>query len=161
VHERELETVDLGAVAGQVVAALQALEARPRLALRSEGGAIVRGYENELHDALSNLVENALKYAPDAPVDVRVRSDGRDVVVDVTDHGPGIPFDEQELVFSRFYRGRDRGETEGFGLGLAIAKRAVERAKGTIALASVPGQGSAFTIRIPRATRGEAVALAV
>jgi len=161
VHERELETVDLGAVAGQVVSALQALEGQSRLALRSEVGAIVRGYESELHDALSNLVENALKYAPDAPVDVRVRRDGRDVVIDVTDHGPGIPLDEQELVFSRFYRGRDRGDTEGFGLGLAIAKRAVERASGTIALASVPGEGSAFTIRIPRATRGEPVALAV
>ena len=161
VHERELETVDLGALAGQVVSALQSLDVRPRISLQAEHGSIVRGYENELHEALSNLVENALKYAPDSPVGVRVANVGNVVVVDVVDRGPGIPLDEQERVFSRFYRGRDRGEAEGFGLGLAIAQRAVERSNGTIELASMPGDGSAFTIRIPRAAHGEQVALAV
>jgi len=161
VDERALETVDLGQVAGQVVAALEALGAGPRIALRADGKAIVRGHESELHDALSNLVENALKYAPGSPVEVRVRSDGAAAVVDVIDRGPGIPINEQQQVFSRFYRGRDHGEAEGFGLGLAIAKRAVERAGGEIVLVSEPGKGSAFTMRMPSATRGEAVALAV
>jgi two-component system OmpR family sensor kinase len=161
VHERELETVDLGDVASQVVAAREALETRPRIALRVEDRAIVRGYESELHDALANLVENALKYAPDSPVEVRVHGEGGAAVVDVIDHGPGIPRDEQESVFSRFYRGRDRGDAEGFGLGLAIARRAVERSGGDLSLASTPGQGSVFTIRLPRAERGEAVAFAV
>jgi two-component system OmpR family sensor kinase len=160
IRERDLETVDLGAVAGAVVSALQVLEARPRLALRTEPDAIVRGYESELHDAVSNLVENALKYAPDSPVEVGVRVESGDVVVDVRDRGPGIPSDEQEQVFTRFFRGRDHGDAEGFGLGLAIAKRAAERSNGSIALASAPGEGTAFTIRIPQA-RGEAVAAAV
>ena len=161
VRERELETVDLGAVAGQVVAALQALDARPRIVLRSEPGTLVRGYESELHDAISNLVENALKYAPDSPVDVHVASERDAAVVQVVDRGPGIPDDEHESVFSRFFRGRDRVDAEGFGLGLAIAKRAVERAGGSISLVSAPGDGSAFTIRVPLATHGEAAAIAV
>ncbi|MBD5605542.1 MAG: HAMP domain-containing histidine kinase [Candidatus Eremiobacteraeota bacterium] len=161
VHERELETVDLGEVAGQVVAALQALETQPRIVLRNEAGAIVRGYESELHDAISNLVENALKYAPGSRVDIVVHGERDAAIVDVIDRGPGIPADEHERVFSRFFRGRDRNDAEGFGLGLAIAKRAVERSGGTISLESAPGAGSRFSIRVPRATRGEAVALAV
>jgi signal transduction histidine kinase len=160
-HVSELETVDLTQVAGSVVSALQALESRPRIGLQVESDALVRGYENELHDALCNLVENALKYAPDSPVEVRVSSEGDTVVVDVIDRGPGIAPAEQSLVFARFYRGRDRVDTEGFGLGLAIAKRAVERAGGEILLSSVPGQGSRFTIRIPRAAHGESAILAV
>jgi two-component system OmpR family sensor kinase len=158
---RELETVALGEVAGKVVSAMQALGAKPRIALAVETGALVRGYENELHDALANLVENALKYAPDSPVDVRVYDDGPDVALDVVDRGPGIPAAEQSQVFARFYRGRDRVDTEGFGLGLAIARRAVERAGGEILLASVPDQGCRFTVRIPRAERGESGTLAV
>jgi two-component system OmpR family sensor kinase len=158
---RELETVALGEVAGSVVSAMQALGVKPRIALAVETGALVRGYENELHDALANLVENALKYAPESPVDVRVYDDGPDVALDVVDRGPGIPAAEQSQVFARFYRGRDRVDTEGFGLGLAIARRAVERAGGEILLASVPGQGCRFTVRVPRAERGESGTLAV
>jgi len=157
---RELETVALGDVAGAVVSALQALQSKPRIALAIETGGLVRGYENELHDAISNLVENALKYAPDSPVDVRVYDDGPNACVDVVDRGPGVAPTEQSQVFARFYRSRDRHDTEGFGLGLAIAKRAVERAGGEVGLVSVPGQGCRFTIRIPRAMRGESATLA-
>ena len=159
-HVRELQTVDLGQVAGDVVSALQALGNKPRVALAVEPNALVRGDENELHDALSNLVENALKYAPESPVDVRVRTDAKTVTVEVIDRGPGIAPVEQAQVFARFYRGRDT-ETEGFGLGLAIARRAVERAGGELTLSSSLGQGSCFTIRIPRAERGESASVAV
>ncbi len=160
-HPRELETVDMSEVAQQVVATLQTLDGGSRLHLLTASGAIVRGYENELHDALRNLLENALKYAPQARTDVAVRVEGDDTVVDVTDAGPGIALDEQTQVFARFYRGRERGDTEGFGLGLAIAQRAVERAGGRILLESTLGQGSRFTMRIPRAMRGHASAVAV
>jgi two-component system OmpR family sensor kinase len=159
--ERELETVDLGEVAGQVATALQALESAPRIAVDVAGDAFVRGYEHELHDALTNLVENALKYAPGSPVDVRVRVAGGEALAEVIDRGPGIPADEQSRVFDRFYRGRDHGEAEGFGLGLAIAKRAVERTGGRIDLHSVLGEGSRFTLALPLAARGEAATAAV
>jgi signal transduction histidine kinase len=130
--------------------------------LRSASLAIrACGDETELHDAVGNLVENALKYAPHSPVDVSLRDDADDVLLEVVDSGPGIAFDEQARIFDRFYRGRDRAEADGFGLGLAIAKRSIERAGGALTLASVPGAGCRFTIRIPRARRGEATVLAV
>jgi two-component system, OmpR family, sensor kinase len=160
-HVSELETVDLAQVAGTVVTALQALGNGPRIALQVESEALVRGDESELHDALSNLVENALKYAPESPVDVRVYGDAETAAVDVVDRGPGISETDQPHVFARFYRGSDRADAEGFGLGLAIAKRAVERAGGTLTLTSETGRGSRFTLRIPRATHGESVTLAV
>jgi two-component system OmpR family sensor kinase len=156
-----IETVDLGQVAGDVVSALQALGSQPRIILDVERDALVRGDEHELYDALSNLVENALKYAPESPVEIHVRTGASAVSIDVIDRGPGIALEEQEQVFARFYRGRERNDAEGFGLGLAIARRAVDRAGGTVTLASIPGQGSRFTISIPRAERGESAALAV
>jgi len=160
-EQRELETVDLAQVTGQAVAALQVLDATPRVALQSATDVLVRGYEGELYDAVANLVENALKYAPGSSVEVRVRVKDGEALVDVSDHGPGIPSDEQTRIFDRFYRGREHGEAEGFGLGLAIAKRAVERAGGRLTLHSVPGEGSRFTLAMPLATRGEAATLAV
>jgi two-component system OmpR family sensor kinase len=159
--QRELETVDLAEVASGVVAALQALQANPRIALRVDGAPLVRGTEVELHEALSNLVENALKYAPDSPVALRVGIEGNNGFVEVLDRGPGIAPAEQAHVFDRFYRGSERGDTEGFGLGLAIAKRAVDRAGGGIELTSALEQGSRFTMRVPLATHGEAASLAV
>ena len=148
---RELETVDLAQIADRVVNALGALDLSPRVALTVEADAVVRGYESELHDALSNLVENASKYAPGSIARVRVARAGDDAVVDVIDRGPGIAEGDLPHVFDRFYRGVDRGETEGFGLGLAIAKRAVENAGGRISVSSTPGCGAHFTIHIPLA----------
>jgi len=149
---RELMTIDLGEMAHNVVAALRGIENAPAIELENELVSFVRGNENELHDALSNLVENAIKYAAAGPVRVLVRNEGDAAVVDVVDGGPGIALADQRHVFDRFYRGSDRGASEGFGLGLAIAKRAVERAGGAIELASTPGCGSRFTIRLPRVT---------
>ncbi len=155
---RESMTIDLGEMAEAVVGALQPVDRAPQIALDNAVGSFVLGDEGELHDALSNLVENAIKYASAAPVRVRVRHDGDAAVVDVIDRGPGIALADQPHVFDRFYRGGNRGETEGFGLGLAIAKRAVERAGGAIELASSPGEGSRFTIRLPRVDGGAAPA---
>ena len=161
VGAHELEMVDLAGIAERVVTALQGIGEGPRIRLVVETCVVVRGNEAELHDALCNLVENALKYAPASNALVRVHGDGDDAVVEVVDHGPGIDPGDIPHVFDRFFRGRDRGETEGFGLGLAIAKRAVERAGGEISVASVPGGGAHFTMRIPAAHAPLQSALAV
>jgi signal transduction histidine kinase len=105
--------------------------------------------EDDLAEALTNIIENGLKYAPLSNIEVRVERTAERIVIAVTDHGPGMSTDEQRNAFERFYRGERRGEVSGSGLGLAIAKRAIERSRGTIRLDSIPGSGTTFTIELP------------
>jgi heavy metal sensor kinase len=107
-----------------------------------------------LKRALVNILHNAVKYSPDGEtIVVRVLNrDAAHVTVEVEDHGPGIPPDDQVKVFERFYRSsRTReGDPSGAGLGLAIAKWAVEANGGTIGLVSANGQGCTFWVTLPR-----------
>ncbi|MFN8150869.1 MAG: sensor histidine kinase [Solirubrobacterales bacterium] len=96
---------------------------------------------------------NAFKHtaAPGA-VTLRARAEGNEgkeqVMIEVDDTGTGIRAEEQDRVFDRFYRGSGSLEREGFGLGLAIAKRMVDVMGGEISVASEPGSGSTFTIKL-------------
>lgn len=113
--------------------------------------ALPRGRLKEL---LLNLMENGIKYGErGGRVDVTVRGAGERVQIVVEDNGIGIPPEAQARVFERFYRvdkGRARKDG-GTGLGLAIVKHMVQLYGGTLALESTPGQGSTFTITLPRA----------
>ncbi len=102
----------------------------------------------ELAEAMWNIIENALKYAPDAPIHLRASRTNGHTTITVSDEGPGMSESERVHAFERFYRGDERGEIAGTGLGLAIAKRAVERAGGDIAIDSAPGHGTAVTITL-------------
>lgn len=104
----------------------------------------------ELAEALWNVIENAIKYAPGTPVHLHAKRDNDMVVLSVRDEGPGMSEPERLHAFERFYRGDVRGEIPGTGLGLAIAKRAVERAGGRIEIESAPGRGTTVSIRLPR-----------
>jgi signal transduction histidine kinase len=106
-----------------------------------------------LRQVLIGLLTNAFKNTP-APgtVTLRARREGaEEVVIEVIDSGPGIPPDEQDRVFERFYRGSGQLEREGFGLGLSIAKRMVDVMGGSIGVDSEPGMGSTFWVRLPTA----------
>ena len=103
----------------------------------------------QLERAFANLLENALRYAGEQPVNVSVRRLGSRLVVRVSDRGPGIPAGEQELVFEPFYRGTDAGALKGTGLGLAIAKGFVEANGGVIGVESLPGQGTSLVVSFP------------
>ena len=95
---------------------------------------------------------NALKYSPaDIPVEVALACDAGGIEISVSDHGPGIAPEDHAVIFQPFVRGSGAGHCEGFGLGLAIAHRAVAAQGGSIVLASIPGQGSTFTVRLPAA----------
>jgi signal transduction histidine kinase len=105
--------------------------------------------ERRLMQVLDNLLGNALKHAgPHAEVSMAARSDGPDVIVDVIDTGAGIPADEVEHVFDRYYRARATRDVPGAGLGLAIARSLTEAMGGSISVRSKVGEGTAFSIRL-------------
>ncbi len=141
------ERVDLDDVAKRAIAAVG-----PSAAGRIEyagSAAEIAGDADELAEAVKNVIENALKYAPESPVTVDVSADGGRARLMVRDLGPGMDAQDVERAFDRFYRGDARASAEGSGLGLAIAKRALERAGGTIALGSELGRGTTVTMTFP------------
>jgi two-component system phosphate regulon sensor histidine kinase PhoR len=107
-----------------------------------------------LHQILLNLIANAIAYTPEGgSITLRAESDGRSVILKVIDTGIGIPEKDIPRIFERFYRvdkarSRDSG---GTGLGLAIVKHLVENLNGQIAVESVEGKGTTFTVTLPAA----------
>jgi signal transduction histidine kinase len=148
----EIETagaVDLPQLCRAIVAYLRpAAEAQgKRLVVSAEGGTI-RGNVEVLGHAATNLIENALAHTPDGGA-VEIRCGALPVpFISVRDHGPGVPPEERDKVFQRFWR-RDRGRGGGAGLGLSIVARAVEAHQGRIAIDDAPGGGARFTITFP------------
>ncbi|OGD33579.1 MAG: hypothetical protein A2V45_03310 [Candidatus Aminicenantes bacterium RBG_19FT_COMBO_58_17] len=116
--------------------------------------ALILADEQSLEQVFSNLISNAIKYnKPEGSVVITVREEDGTLVADVIDTGIGISREHLPLVFDQFYR-VSRGEdqkTKGTGLGLAIAKKIVEAHNGSIQVASEPGQGSTFSVRLPKA----------
>jgi two-component system sensor histidine kinase SenX3 len=119
-----------------------------------QSGLTVRGSESQLVTALGNLIENAVHYSPSGTrVAVAVRAADDALEVSVTDQGIGIADRDLERVFERFYRAdpaRSRA-TGGTGLGLAIVKHVATNHGGEVAVWSVEGSGSTFTLRLPPA----------
>ena len=111
----------------------------------------MRADRDRLRQLLANLIDNAVKYSPaDEEVTVSAYARNGNVIVDVTDRGPGIDGDEHALIFEKF--GRARGATPsmpGTGLGLFIARSIAEAHGGSLAVRSEPRQGSTFTLRLP------------
>jgi signal transduction histidine kinase len=105
---------------------------------------------DDLRDALRNLLENAIRYAPGGPISIAILGNGI-VSIRITDTGPGMDAFTTEHAFDRFFRGADRGSVPGTGLGLAIVRRIVERAGGSVTLASVPGKGTVVELLLPKA----------
>jgi signal transduction histidine kinase len=151
VEAADAQPIDIAQLCAQICTTLETLYPGRPLELRAEARPVVEGSVSEIREAIANLVENALKYAAPSAVGVRISKRGGIAIVEVSDRGPGIAHAEQSRIFDRFYRGESRGETQGFGLGLAIAKRAVERCGGKLVLESKLGEGSTFRIELPSA----------
>ena len=146
--------LDLNMLVEEILKRLSPLAEQKNIALIYEAERFVRinADEIKLSLAISNIVENGIKYTPKGgTVRVTVDSDYQYALVTIQDTGIGIPEEEQEKIFNRFYRvdkTRDR-ETGGTGLGLSISRATVLLHDGSIRIKSVPGEGSVFVIRLP------------
>jgi len=145
--EAQVVDVSLAAVeATEAVAAPEGVEMLTEI----EPDLVAAGDPVLLRQVMIGLLTNACAHTPPpGTVTLRaVRGEEKTVTIEVQDTGKGIPPEEQNRVFERFYRGSATHETEGFGLGLCIAKRMVDVMNGEIGLRSVPGEGSIFWVRL-------------
>jgi two-component system sensor histidine kinase SenX3 len=146
--------VDLDAAVATAIdtSATEAAARQVTVESRGEPGLEVFGSQEQIGAAISNLVANAVAYSGEgARVVVTTRSEGGQVQISVVDQGIGIPAEEIDRIFERFYRvdpARHRS-TGGTGLGLSIVKHVAATHGGDIAVWSVPGQGSTFTLTLP------------
>lgn len=135
---------------------------RINLVSGGDAGAEVFGDETLLVTALHNLIANAIQYSPEGSrIGIGVSQTDSTVEIAVTDQGVGIPEDELDRVFERFFRSdpaRSRN-TGGSGLGLSIVKHVVQNHGGDIRVWSQPGNGSTFTIRLPEANHAAGASL--
>lgn len=148
--------VSIGAIVGESISRVQPKAGSLGITIRRDGevGDLrVIGDERQLVSALSNLVENAVKYSERGDtVTVRVSETANDISISVEDEGMGISPEHVDRVFERFYRvdqARSR-QTGGTGLGLAIVRHVVTNHGGEVMLSSVEGEGSVFTLRLPK-----------
>jgi signal transduction histidine kinase len=148
------EAVELGEMARAVAAefGLRAGERDTAIEVVPPNGPCwARGDPDAVARVVRILIDNALRYGNGEPVRVTT---GEDATVEVADRGPGVPTEERDRIFERFYRGRARGSEGGFGLGLAIGRELAERMGGTLTLSDRPGGGARFLLSLPRSPGG-------
>jgi len=148
--------VDLLALAADAVQDARVVDGDREISLsvRSGSAFIVTGDEVRLRQVIGNLVNNALRHTPaGTPVEVVVRSgllgDSPAAVLEVVDSGPGMPAEQAERVFERFYRADPARSRGGTGLGLAIVAGLVEAHGGSVQVDTAPGEGATFRVSLP------------
>jgi len=125
------------------------------LSFQLEGGAglgTLRGDERRLKQALFNILSNAFKFTPEGgAVSLAARREGAELMVIVSDTGPGVPSEDQARIFEKFERGHPNGagRQSGAGLGLPLVKSIIEQHGGRIELTSAPGEGTVVTCYLP------------
>jgi signal transduction histidine kinase len=146
------EPMDLSQAARDVVERHRAEIAAAGCSLRVEAPSPVSGTWDRLRieQVITNLLTNALKYAPRSAVEIRVAGNGGHAAVTVRDEGPGISEADQARILRPFERASTDPAVGGFGLGLFIVHEIVEAHGGVLRLESAPGQGSTFTVELPR-----------
>jgi signal transduction histidine kinase/PAS domain-containing protein len=144
-------TVDLAELAQAVVARFREAAARAGSPIQMTAGGRTTGRwdANRLEQVLTNLLSNALKFAPGKPIDVLVENRGNRVVLCVRDRGPGVAPDDRQRIFDRFERTRTAEGVGGIGLGLWISKQIVRAHGGDIRVDGEHGEGASFWVDLP------------
>jgi signal transduction histidine kinase len=149
----DLEDIEVAKIFSQAEEMYAPLAAKRRIKLHTippEAGLVVRADSLRVSQIVGNLLGNAIKFTPEnGSVTVRAVSDGDQVILQVTDTGPGISAADLEHLFDNFWQAQ-RSDHRGVGLGLAIAKGVVEAHGGRIWCESTPGRGSTFSFTLPR-----------
>ena len=159
----KVEEIDMSEMTEEIVRRLvPAAEKRgQQLTCGTAPGLRMAGDRGKLNQVLYNLTDNAMKYTQDGgKIRVSLAEDGANLIWQVRDNGVGIPAEDQEHIFDRFYRvdkARSR-ETGGTGLGLSIVRQLVAMHGGTITVESEPGKGSCFTVTLPKDGKGDGAA---
>src|SRR5688500_4283678 len=156
--------VDVGALAADAVEDARVIAPEREISLAADTDARVLGDAHQLRPGRGHLLRNALVHTPAGrPIEVAVRGGGGGdrggvVVLEVRDHGPGLPPGDPSALFERFWRaeaGRERGKA-GAGLGLAIVAAIVDAHGGRVSAADAPTGGAVFSVVLPGASRAAA-----
>lgn len=150
------DLIELGRIVDDVAVALTQAAENKQIIMqvsKPDTSVSVHGDEEALHQAITNLLDNAIKYTPaGGRVELSLLSDAKEARITVEDSGIGIEPEDRERIFERFYRvdkARSR-ELGGTGLGLSIVRHIVRNHQGRIEVTSLPGSGSTFTIILPK-----------
>ncbi|MGO4382414.1 hybrid sensor histidine kinase/response regulator [Pseudoduganella sp. RAF53_2] len=144
--------MDLAALLARVASDLSRAAAEVGSPLVLDAPTPVMGCWDEfrIEQVIVNLLTNALRYGGGKPIEIRLTSDGKAACIDVTDQGIGIPDDMQPRIFEPFERAAANEAPAGLGLGLYISRQLVEAHGGSLSVRSKPGEGSVFTVILPR-----------
>src|SRR5215472_14198418 len=154
----ERQPVDLSAVVDAAADAARAADPERPVEVESRNALVVLGAESRLRQVVDNLLTNARVHTPaGTPIHVRAAAEDEEVVLEVTDAGPGVPAEDVDRIFERFYRtDRSRSRSQGgVGLGLAIVRSVVEAHGGAVGYRARPGGGSIFRVALPPATAAD------
>jgi len=152
--ELRLEDVDLSALVRELTAGFEreAMSARSTLSVEALPQLVGFWDRLRLEQICTNLISNAIRYGRAQPIAVSLSGDDEWATLRVQDHGMGISEADQQRIFERFERGRQR-HPGGFGLGLWIVRENCRALGGEVAVQSQPGEGSTFSVRLPRRRR--------
>jgi signal transduction histidine kinase len=147
------DQVALDIVVTDVLEDLNPIAMKKQIKLNGDLPNVTRipGNEVLVYRAIYNIVENAIKYSPEnTNVDVSLKQDKNELTLTIKDQGVGIAPENIDLIFEPFYRVSSAQKTEGFGLGLAMAKSFLKMHGASITIESLPNQGSMFILKFPK-----------
>jgi two-component system sensor histidine kinase MprB len=154
VQPEALSEIPLGDFLRQIAGEFRGTTAAPAAITFEWDGTPVTctGIPGLLKRAVTNLLDNAVKYSPPAtPVVLRLRQEGTEAVIEVEDQGIGIPEEEMAFLHDPFFRASNTAGIPGTGLGLAIVAEAMQRMGGNVRCSKRAGGGTIFTLRLPAA----------